>query len=240
MARHGPARVRHCVCIGPADRPGSVCCDVDVAASFVPWRQVERRSEKNVVDLLTELNENNKAMGKKQDVQTEALKGALDDGFKAQAEALDNGFSRIATLLAASANATVKAQAMQSGAGTTTETGGVAFNPFTASVSALGGDKLRITFPKTAELIADAEVEMYQCKFTYLKDGKLDAKKTRLSKAAAANTERTFACTVPAWGEGGKMPDEAEFTTNLQGACGAERHACTRAPPVPLHALAEG
>ena len=40
---------------------------------------------------------------------------------------------------------------------------------------------------------------------------------TRLSKMVAADTERTFACTVPAWGEGGKMPEEATFTTNLQG-----------------------
>jgi len=184
---------------------------------------VDRRSEKNVVDLLTELNENNKVMVKTQTVQTEELKG--------QRKALEG----IATLLAASANDTKisqakqsKAQALQSGAGTKTETGGVAFNPFTASVSALGGDKLRVTFPKAAELIADDRVQMYQCKFTYLKNGKLDANKFRLSKAASADTERTFACTVPAWGEGGKMPDEAEFTTNLQGGCkgaGARMHA---------------
>ena len=176
-----------------------------------------------MVDLLTELNENNKAIVKTQNEQVEALKG-LEDNSKAQTKALEGGFKAqaevlgsIASLLAASTNATVKAQAMQSGAGTKTETGGVSFNPFTASVSALGGDQLRVTFPKTAELIADAKVEMYQCKFTYLKNGKLDANKFRLSKPAAADTERTFACTVPAWGEGGKMPDEATFTTNLQG-----------------------
>ena len=184
-----------------------------------------------MVDLLTELNENNKAMAKTQDVQTEVLKGQ-QKALEGQKKSLDDGFDRIATLLAASANATVKAQALQSGAGTKTETGGVSFNPFTASVSALGGDKLRVTFPKTAELIADDRVQMYQCKFTMLKNGKLDAKKFRLSKAASADTERTFACTVPAWGEGGKMPDEAEFTTNLQGA----GQSGTRAPPVsPRH-----
>ena len=109
-----------------------------------------------------------------------------------------------------------KKKAATSGAGTTTKTGGVAFNPFKASVGALGGDLLRITFPKDAELIADANVKMYQCKFTYLKDKKLDEKKTALSAIAHADTERTFACEVPAWGEGGKMPDEAYFTTNLQ------------------------
>ena len=52
----------------------------------------------------------------------------------------------------------------------------------------------------------------------------------RLSKPAAADTERTFACTVPAWGEGGKMPDEATFTTNLQGT----RQNGTRAPSMSL------
>ena len=148
---------------------------------------MKRRAEGNVVDLLSELNENNKAMVKEQQdlnanskAQVAALDKnteALDKGFKAQAAALAEGFSGIVTLLASSANDTKKAQAMQSGAGTKAETGGVAFNPFTASVSALGGDKLRVTFPKTAELIADPKVQMYQCKFTFLKSGKLDPKK---------------------------------------------------------------
>ena len=137
---------------------------------------MERRAEGNVVDLLSELNENNKAMVKEQqdlNANSKAQVAALDK----QAEALAEGFSGIVTLLASSANDTKKAQAMQSGAGTKAETGGVAFNPFTASVSALGGDKLRVTFPKTAELIADPKVQMYQCKFTFLKSGKLDPKK---------------------------------------------------------------
>ena len=146
-----------------------------------------------MVDLLTELNENNKAMVKTQNelkdnskAQTKALEG--------QVKSLDAGFNRIATLLTVSANATVKAQAMQSGAGTQTETGGVAFNPFTASVSALGGDRLRVTFPKNAELIADAEVEMYQCKFTYLKNGKLDTKK--VSMHVCVHVEHDCVCAV--------------------------------------------
>ena len=45
--------------------------------------------------------------------------------------------------------------------GSKTETGGAAFDPFEASVSALGGDTLRVTFPKTAELIADPNVKMH-------------------------------------------------------------------------------
>ena len=174
---------------------------------------MERRSEGNVVDLLNELK-----------ASTEASSKAQVASLDKNTDALNQGFDRIASLMATAANDTKKAQAQaaamqakQSGEGTKTETGGVAFNPFTASVSALGGDRLRVTFPKAAELIADAKVEMYQCKFTHLKNGKLDAKKFRLSKMVAADTERTFACTVPAWGEGGKMPDEAEFTTNLQG-----------------------
>ena len=73
-----------------------------------------------------------------------------------------------------------------------------------------------MTFPKGAELIADPNVKMYQCKFTYLKDKKLDTSKTKLSELTFADTDRTFACEVPAWGEKGKMPEEAYFTTNLQ------------------------
>ena len=169
--------------------------DLFAGAGFV--RQVERRSEKNVVDLLTELNENNKELKDNFEAQVKAL----NTGFEGQVKALNmvgsnlnTGFNRIATLLAASANDTKRFQAMQSGAGTKTETGGVAFNPFTASVSALGGDKLRVTFPKNAELIADAKVEMYQCQFTYWKDGKLDAKKVNVRVCAcvssAVHTER--------------------------------------------------
>ena len=184
------------------------CHPLFIGAGSVRVRQVERKSEKNVVDLLTELNEDNKGNKALLEGQVKALNTVASN--------LNAGFNRIATLLAASANDTKRFQAVQSGAGTKTETGGVAFNPFTASVSALGGDMLRVTFPKNAELIADAKVKMYQCKFTHLKDGKLDAKQFRLSKMAAADTERTFACTVPAWGEGGKMPDEATFSTNLQ------------------------
>ena len=156
-----------------------------------------------MVDLLTELNENNKAMVTEvrdnSKAQVEALKGQ-QTALEGQKKSLDDGFDRIATLLAASANATVKAQAMQSGAGTKTETGGVAFNPFTASVSALGGDKLRVTFPKTAELIADAKVEMYQCKFTFLKDGKLDTKQVRACVHAHVHVcpPTAAACTRPA------------------------------------------
>ena len=145
---------------------------------------MKRRAEGNVVDLLSELNENNKDLN----ANSKAQVVALDKGFKAQAEALAEGFSSIVNLLASSANDTKKAQAMQSGAGTKAETGGVAFNPFTASVSALGGDKLRVTFPKTAELIADPKVQMYQCKFTFLKSGKLDPKQvtTQLLAGIAA------------------------------------------------------
>ena len=140
---------------------------------------MERRSEKNVVDLLTELKDSFNKLALSNEGQVKALDTVgsnLNTGFAN----LNTGFNRIATLLAASANATKKFQAVQSGAGTQTETGGVAFNPFTASVSALGGDKLRVTFPKNAELIADKEVEMYQCKFTMLKDGKLNAKQVNM------------------------------------------------------------
>ena len=170
-----------------------------VGAGFVRVRQVERRSEKNVVDLLTELNEDNKGNKALLEGQVKALNTVASN--------LNTGFNRIATLLAASANDTKRSQAMQSGAGTKTETGGVAFNPFTASVSALGGDKLRVTFPKTAELIADAKVEMYQCKFTFLKDGKLDTKQVRACVHARVHAHvhvcphTAAACTRPAvWG----------------------------------------
>ena len=188
-----------CVVCGHGRRATSYTCSLPlfcrrpVAPPALCPRQVERRSEKNVVDLLTELNENNKALVKEQ--------RGLKDNSKAQVEALNTGFAHIAALLAASANDTKKAQAMQSGAGTKTETGGVAFNPFTASVSALGGDKLRITFPKTAELIADAEVEMYQCKFTYLKNGKLDAKQVTCvdmhTRTCSAPVLCRLRCAVP-------------------------------------------
>ena len=46
------------------------------------------------------------------------------------------------------------------GSGTAKKTAGAGFNPFEASVGALGGDSLRITFPKGAELIADPNVKM--------------------------------------------------------------------------------
>ena len=39
-----------------------------------------------------------------------------------------------------------------------------------------------------------------------------------------ADTERTFACVVPAWGEKGKMPEEAYFTTNLQVIENGKKH----------------
>lgn len=173
--------------------------------------EVERRAEKNFADLLEENN---------------AVLTELKVTNKAHVEALNQGFAMVGALLQAQANESVKANAQvqefqkaqisQSGGGSKTETGGPAFNPMTATVSSLGGDKLRVIFPKAAELVADPKVQVYQCKFTYLKGGKLDASKSKTTEAVSADTERTFSCTVPAWAEPGKMPDEAEFTTNLE------------------------
>ena len=188
------------------------------------------------------------------------------------------------------------------GGGTPTKTAGASFNPFTASVGALGGETLRVTFPKGAststavkllteqlwnkfldrvslttlppprgrewgeangthlpsrpfhqtnkrfsagaELIADRSVKMYQCKFTYLKDKKLDATKTKTSEATFADTERTFACVVPAWGEKGKMPEEPNFTTDFEvlengrtmpAPSGGQVRASASNPPLHTH-----
>ena len=173
--------------------------------------QVERRSTKNVADLLEELISTNKAVVAEHKGSRAELKELTSTNKEVVAEL--KGF-KDAFVKAESGRA--EAEKKKTGAGTTTKTAGAAFNPFKASVGALGGDLLRITFPKDAALIADANVKMYQCKFTYLKNKKLDEKRIRVSAMAHAETERTFACVVPAWGEGGAMPEEAYFTTNLQ------------------------
>ena len=41
-----------------------------------------------------------------------------------------------------------EAEKKNAGGGTPTKAAGAAFNPFTASVGALGGDEIRVTFPK--------------------------------------------------------------------------------------------
>ena len=189
----------------------------------------------NVVDLLNELKVRTEASSK-------AQVASLDKGFKA----LNQGFDRIASLLATSANDTKKAQAQaavtqakQSGEGTKTETGGVAFNPFTASMSALGGDRLRVTFPKNAELIADAEVEMYQCKFTYLKNGKLDAKQVSMHVCTlvhdcphvvlfALKRRRSFTCIWHGRTQAqARARARAAQCSNMHAACPSNRNRAT-------------
>jgi len=146
-------------------------------------------STKTVAELLDELTKTGKS--------TDAGMTALVAHVKRLADAAD-------------------AEKTSAGSGTPTKAAGAAFNPFTASFSSLGGDRLRVTFPKGAELIADPSVKMYQCKFTYLKDKKLDPTKSKISEAVAADTERTFSCVVPAWADKGKMPDEPTFTSNFE------------------------
>ena len=71
-----------------------------MACACAQQQGVERRAEKNVVGLLTELNENNVAIVKEQKELREEL-----------VKALNTGFAGITTMLAASANDTRKAQA---------------------------------------------------------------------------------------------------------------------------------
>jgi len=169
-------------------------------------RNVERRSTNNtktVTDLLDELTTTSKATLEAGRATLEAGKATLD-----VQKSIVVQVKRLAD--AADAEKTSK------GGGTSTKAAGAAFNPFAASFSSLGGDTLRVTFPKGAELIADPRVKMYACKFTYIKDKKLDTTKTRTSAAVAAETERTFSCVAPAWAEKGKMPEEPNFTTNFE------------------------
>jgi len=159
-------------------------------------RSVNRRSTNNtksVTDLLEELT----SQGKASLEVNVAFNAAIVAQVKRLADAAD-------------------AEKTSTGGGTPTKAAGAAFNPFAASFSSLGGDTLRVTFPKGAELIADPRVKMYQCKFTYIKDKKLDTTKTRTSAAVAAETERTFSCVVPAWADKSNMPEDPNFTTNFE------------------------
>jgi len=169
--------------------------------------EVERRAAKTAQDILVE---NQAVLAELKEAATSqlALMAAANSLMEAANNKTDRAFAEAKEIQAK--------QAAANGGGDATSTGGPAFNPFKATVSSLGGDHLRVMFPKGAELIASPNSKVYQCKFTYLKNGKLDTTQSKMSEMTHADTERTFACVVPMWAEAGKMPEEAEFTTNLE------------------------
>lgn len=112
-------------------------------------------------------------------------------------------------------NDTEAMAAQLEGDGTKDKATGLPWNPIQKPerpISDAGGDYIRVVFP-TDRLVADDRVKMYQCKFTLIKDGKLDTDDTRISEKFHAETERTFGCITPVWSQPGKLPEETKWQT---------------------------
>jgi len=168
---------------------------------------VQRRSEKNVADLLAELIVNEKNT-------KDAIDTNIADLVKESAEANKNSKAQSAELLKAMAEI-AKASSASEAEGDKDKATGAAWYPLKGAkkMSDLGGDVLRINFPVGRELIADDRVKIYQCKFTLLDAKGSPTKDTRVSAAVSAETPRTFGCVSPQWGQGGALPKAKAWNT---------------------------
>jgi len=164
-------------------------------------KEVERRAEGDVSNLVKELSKEVSGLGA---TLAGAIKSLEDQQNKTASE----------SCAAAQQSITLKLE----GDGTPTKATGLPWNPIKVPetpVSDSGGHMVRVLFPNP-RLYSHPDVKIYSCKFTLLDSKGTPTKTARVSANVAAETEGTFACATPAWSPPGSgLPADATWKTTL-------------------------